>query len=84
MNIVNLLLSGKVRDGVPRLLDGQNYDSFSLEQAVRPANFITLREVTIHAEVPPGQYVVIPCTFYPNQETQFLLRIYTETELISQ
>jgi hypothetical protein len=81
------LLSGyffEVRDGVPRLLDGQNYDRSSLQEVARPPNFITLREVTAHLQVAPGHYVIMPCTFYPNQEASFLLRVYTETAINAQ
>ena len=27
---------------------------------------------------PPGRYVIVPCTFNPNEEGEFLLRLYTD------
>jgi calpain, invertebrate len=78
------VLPVEVRDGAPHLLDGQNYDRNSLQQVAKPPNFITLREVTAHLQVPPGHYIIMPCTFYPDQEGQFLLRVYTETAISAQ
>lgn len=39
--------------------------------------YINSREVTARFRVPSGEYLVIPSTFKPQQEAEFLLRIYT-------
>lgn len=56
-----------------------NTDFFKYNASVaRSANFINLREVTLRVKLPPGQYCVIPSTFLPGEEGDFLLRIFTE------
>lgn len=40
--------------------------------------FINAREVFTKLELDPGRYVVVPSTFDPNNDGEFMLRIYTE------
>ncbi|EDO40193.1 predicted protein [Nematostella vectensis] len=40
--------------------------------------FINSREVVGRYALPPGEYVVIPTTFNPNEEGNFVLRMYSE------
>ncbi len=37
-----------------------------------------LREVTVRFKLPPGKYVIIPCTKKAGIEGDFLLRIFSE------
>ncbi|XP_078667910.1 calpain-B-like isoform X7 [Branchiostoma floridae x Branchiostoma belcheri] len=46
--------------------------------AATSGSYINLREVTKRVKLPPGNYIVMPSTFKPNEEAEFLLRIYTE------
>ncbi|XP_070584010.1 calpain-14-like [Erythrolamprus reginae] len=39
--------------------------------------FVNDREVTQHFHVPPGSYLVVPSTFEPHQESEFILRIFS-------
>jgi hypothetical protein len=39
---------------------------------------VNLREVSARFKLRPGTYVVIPSTFEPNEEGEFLLRIFSE------
>uniref|UniRef100_A0AC35TZX3 Calpain catalytic domain-containing protein n=1 Tax=Rhabditophanes sp. KR3021 TaxID=114890 RepID=A0AC35TZX3_9BILA len=43
----------------------------------RSPAFINLREMTARFRVPPGNYVIVPSTFEPNEEAEWMLRIFT-------
>lgn len=41
-------------------------------------SFTNLREVQNRFELKPGKYVIIPCAFNPDDQGDFLMRIFTE------
>ncbi|CAH8528468.1 unnamed protein product [Heterobilharzia americana] len=44
----------------------------------RSPAFINLREVCGRHRLDPGRYAIVPSTFQPNEEAEFLLRIFSE------
>lgn len=46
--------------------------------AARSPSFINLREVAGRHRLPPGKYCIVPSTFEPNQEGDFLVRLFSE------
>jgi len=52
---------------------------FKFNQATgRSPTFSNMREICGRHRLKPGNYVIVPCTFKPNEEADFHLRIYSE------
>ncbi|XP_062558498.1 calpain-A-like isoform X3 [Armigeres subalbatus] len=46
----------------------------------RSQAFINLREVSCRFKLPPGDYLILPSTFEPNEEGEFLIRVFSESK----
>lgn len=44
----------------------------------RSQAFINLREVSCRFRLPPGHYLIVPSTFEPNEEGEFIIRVFSE------
>ncbi|KAI4875312.1 hypothetical protein NFI96_022582 [Prochilodus magdalenae] len=54
-------------------------DFFMLNSSkARSKAYINLREVTQRFRLSPGEYVIVPSTYEPHQEGEFILRVFSE------
>ncbi|XP_054281756.1 calpain-A isoform X3 [Macrosteles quadrilineatus] len=63
-------------DNLPTPLD-KNFFTYNASVARSPT-FINMREVAERFTLPPGVYCIVPSTFEPNEEGEFLLRVFSE------
>uniref|UniRef100_A0A336LNB6 CSON015267 protein n=1 Tax=Culicoides sonorensis TaxID=179676 RepID=A0A336LNB6_CULSO len=56
---------------------GLNFFKYNASVARSPA-FINLREVSCRFKLDPGHYLIVPSTFEPNEEGEFLIRVFSE------
>ncbi len=61
-------------------IDGPQDINFFKKHAsiARSSSFLNMREVTGRHKLNPGKYLIVPSTFDPNLESEFVLRIYSE------
>lgn len=48
--------------------------------AARSETFINLREVCQRFSLSPGEYIIVPSTFQPNENGDFCVRVFTEKQ----
>ena len=49
-----------------------------LEIVAHTPTFVSMREIFGRHKLPPGEYLIIPCTFNKDEDSEFLLRLYSE------
>jgi calpain len=59
-----------------------DYFKYNASVAKSPS-FINMREICGRHKLQPGSYCIVPSTFEPGQEGDFLLRMYCETAVQS-
>ncbi|XP_072342756.1 calpain-3-like isoform X7 [Scyliorhinus torazame] len=74
---------------VPKEMQGNKQHlpkDFFLYQAskCRSKSYINLREVSQRFSLPPGEYVIVPSTYDPHQEGEFVLRVFSEKQNLSE
>ncbi|EDW01887.1 GH20200 [Drosophila grimshawi] len=59
----------------------QGLSFFKYKSSVgRSPHFINTREVCARFNLPPGHYLIVPSTFDPNEEGEFLIRVFSESQ----
>ncbi|XP_063995554.1 calpain-A-like isoform X2 [Diachasmimorpha longicaudata] len=66
------------RERLPKPLD-VNFFKYNTSVARSPS-FINLREVSCRFKLPPGTYCIVPSTYDPNEEGEFLMRVFSENK----
>ena len=67
-------------DAVDLSKEPLSFNFFKTHHRIKKTEINNTREVTYRASLPPGKYVIVPCTFHPNEESQFVLRVFTEKQ----
>ncbi|KAL7987586.1 hypothetical protein Chor_006505, partial [Crotalus horridus] len=49
----------------------------------RSKTYINLREVSDRFALPPGDYIIVPTTYEPQQEADFCLRVFSEKRVVT-
>nr|XP_056707066.1 calpain-3 [Euleptes europaea] len=85
----NLLTIGFAIYEVPKEMQGDKkhlQKDFFLYNAskVKCKTYINMREVAERFRLPPNEYVIIPSTYEPHQEGEFILRVFSEKRSLSE
>ncbi|KAL1005968.1 hypothetical protein UPYG_G00066270 [Umbra pygmaea] len=63
----------------PEHVDHLSKDFFRYNGSkARSKTYINVREISERFSLPPGNYLVVPTTFQPHQEADFLIRVFSE------
>lgn len=65
-------------DKLPPTLTNEQYDKYALQVEKRGGQYQYYREIADSFDLEDGTYVIIPSTYEPNVQAQYLLRVYTD------
>ncbi|GFO38688.1 calpain-9 [Plakobranchus ocellatus] len=68
----------RLRDSSRRPVDGSRAPQSALSLTEMYGTYVYNREISKRFELKCGTYAIMPSTFYPHEESEFLLRIVTE------
>ncbi|XP_009699452.1 PREDICTED: calpain-3 isoform X2 [Cariama cristata] len=85
----NLYTIGFAIYEVPKEMHGNKHHlqkDFFLYNAskARSKTYINMREISERFRLPPSEYVIIPSTYEPHQEGEFILRVFSEKRSLSE
>ncbi|XP_049681137.1 calpain-3 isoform X2 [Accipiter gentilis] len=85
----NLYTIGFAIYEVPKEMHGTKHHlqkEFFLYNAskARSKTYINMREISERFRLPPSEYVIIPSTYEPHQEGEFILRVFSEKRSLSE
>ncbi|XP_025889252.1 calpain-3 isoform X2 [Nothoprocta perdicaria] len=85
----NLYTIGFAIYEVPKEMHGDKHHlqkDFFLYNAskARSKTYINMREISERFRLPPNEYVIIPSTYEPHQEGEFILRVFSEKRSLSE
>ncbi|XP_048803818.1 calpain-3 isoform X4 [Lagopus muta] len=85
----NLYTIGFAIYEVPKEMHGTKHHlqkDFFLYNAskARSKTYINMREISERFRLPPSEYVIIPSTYEPHQEGEFILRVFSEKRSLSE
>ncbi|XP_016000414.1 calpain-3 isoform X4 [Rousettus aegyptiacus] len=85
----NLFTIGFAIYEVPKEMHGnkqhlqKNFFLYNASKA-RSKTYINMREVSERFRLPPSEYVIVPSTYEPHQEGEFILRVFSEKRNLSE
>ncbi|CAH1793460.1 unnamed protein product [Owenia fusiformis] len=74
----------RVKDNVRESLDGHNFDKRAMMMKRRCTKYLQYRETCDRFRFRPGLYCIIPATFKPGANGDFMLRVFTETSVYTE
>lgn len=80
--------SGPLGSSLPQMHGNKQHlqKDFFLYNAskARSKTYINMREVSERFRLPPSEYVIVPSTYEPHQEGEFILRVFSEKRNLSE